>query len=264
MRIQFESSTACNAGCSFCPRIDMTRTMGMMSDELFRKIIKEGKEMGAKYYLPFLNGEPFLFPKIYDWIGYMEKEGVRVVLYTNAELIDVDRLLKYSNIRYINCSLNAATEETHKKIMRFPNFERVNKNVEDLIKNAYFSVTVSMAVSAENAHEEEMFRNKWGKRASVSRVFSWPSWSGNKGRALERGIRKIPCDHMLKNVIILWDGRVSLCCLDYDGKVILGNLNNESLKDIIVNKLDPIRRRHLALDFDMPLCKSCNKNEVFG
>lgn len=240
----------------------MTRPMGMMNDELFHKIIKEGKGLGVKYYLPFLNGEPFLFPKIYDWISYMEKEGVGVILYTNAELMDVERLLRYANIRFINCSLNAATEETYEKIMRFPNFERVSKNIAELLAKAYFPVKVSMVVTEENFGEQMAFKDKWGRQASVVRLVSWPSWLGDKGKALEHGIKKIPCDHMLRNVIILWDGRVCLCCMDYDGKVILGDLNKENLMDIVVNKLEPLRKRHLVLDFDMPLCRSCNRNEI--
>jgi len=41
MKIQFESSTRCNANCSFCPNSDITRPRGEMSDELFHKIIQE-------------------------------------------------------------------------------------------------------------------------------------------------------------------------------------------------------------------------------
>ena len=65
MKIQFESSTACNAKCTFCPRYDMTRPKGEMSDELFYKIIKEGKEIKDSVFIPFLNGEPFVFPRIW-------------------------------------------------------------------------------------------------------------------------------------------------------------------------------------------------------
>src|SRR3989338_6870154 len=106
--IQFEGSTSCNANCVFCPRSAMARSQGTMSDEMFHKIIKEGKEMGARRFIPFLNGEPFANPKIFEWLDYMEKEGVSTCLFTNAELLDeekTDKLVKYKNIEYINCSL---------------------------------------------------------------------------------------------------------------------------------------------------------------
>ena len=31
---------------------------------------------------------------------------------------------------------------------------------------------------------------------------------------------------------MLWDGRVSLCCADFDGRNVLGNLNTSTIKDI--------------------------------
>ncbi len=31
---------------------------------------------------------------------------------------------------------------------------------------------------------------------------------------------------------MLWDGRVSLCCADFDGRTILGDLNTSTIKDI--------------------------------
>ena len=91
----------------------MTRPRGEMSDELFRKIIKDGKNIRKSFFVPFLNGEPFVFPRIWEWLDYMEAEEVRVHIYTNAELMDVGRLLKYRNISCICCGINAASKETY-------------------------------------------------------------------------------------------------------------------------------------------------------
>ena len=88
--IQFEGLSVCNASCNFCPvSTCMTRTRGEMSDELFHKIIKEGKQLGIRKYVPFLNGEPFLHKKIFVWLDYMEKEGVNFHLYTNGSLLNL-------------------------------------------------------------------------------------------------------------------------------------------------------------------------------
>jgi len=258
MKIQFESSTSCNAKCIFCPRYEMTRPMGVMSDALFHKIIKEGKEMGVKHFYPFLNGEPFIFPRIYKWLDYMEKEKVWVSLYTNAEFMDVDRLVKYKNIYFINCSLNAATKEIYDKIMRGCDFYKAKKNIGDLIKKSSFRIRVSMVVNEENAHENRMFRKMWGKNAKVSYYLNW---AGKRHSLFEsKGIKK-PCYHLLNFITILWDGRVALCCMDYNGNVILGDLNKQSLKEIVKN-IEPLIERHKKLDFNMPLCQECNMNTL--
>lgn len=253
MVIQLESSTNCNARCIFCPRYEMTRPMGTMNDDLFYKIIKEGKELRIKDFYPFLNGEPFVFPKIWEWLDYMEKEGVRVSLYTNAELMDVDRLIEYKNINYVNCSLNATTEETYNKIMRGPNFNKVIENIKKLVDKARFRVNVSMVETKENTHEVEEFKKLWKKTTIVKYL----NWGG--ARPVEFDGKKKPCCNLLNNINILWDGRVCLCCMDYNGQVILGDISKEPLKDILERK-KLLEDRHKKLDFNMPLCENCNRN----
>jgi MoaA/NifB/PqqE/SkfB family radical SAM enzyme len=227
-----------------------------MSDELFHKTIEESKYFGNPEIFPFLNGEPFMFSRIWEWLDYLEKENCRTYIVTNAELVDVDRLVKYKNIRCMWCSVNAATEETHKKIMRGPNFNKVVSNVEDLIKKAPFKVYVSMVVVKDNKHEVGAFKKRWGKRATLS---EFKNWGGDRHDPLEKTGARVPCISLLRGMTILWDGRVSLCCLDYDGKLILGDANKQPLSEIYQSLLQ-MRNKHKALDFDYEPCRRCNQN----
>src|SRR5271157_6298563 len=146
MKIQFESTTACNARCTFCPRYDMTRPRGEMSDDLFRKIVKDGKQIRRAFFVPFLNGEPFMFPRIWEWLDYLQAERCRVHIYTNAEKVDVDRLVRYSNISCICCGVNAASKSVYDAVVRGPDFDKVVANVGDLIKKARCKTYASMVV----------------------------------------------------------------------------------------------------------------------
>jgi len=257
MKIQFESSTACNARCTFCPRDSMTRPMGQMSDELFHKIIKDGKAMNNSFFIPFLNGEPFVFPRIWQWLDYMRDEKVRVHIYTNAEFMDVDRLVEYSNISLVCCSINAATKETYDKVVRGPKYEVVKAKVEDLIKKSKKArAYVSMVIVDDNKHEVEMFKEIWGKNAIFG---EFKNWGGARHDKLEKtGIRK-PCWALLNTMSVLWDGRVVPCCMDYDGQMILGDANKQTLTEIWHGSRE-MRKRHRHLDFDMVPCKECNHN----
>lgn len=259
MKIQFESSTACNAKCVFCPRYDMTRPMGEMSDELFHKIIKDGKEIRNSFFVPFLNGEPFVFPRIWKWLDYMKDEKVRIHLYTNAEFMDVDRLIKYPNISCVCCSVNAATKETYDKVVRGPKYEAVKANIENLIKKAPetgFRVFVSMVIVDDNKHEVDMFKKIWGKNAIFG---EFKNWAGARHDKLERTGKRKPCWALLNTISILWDGRVVPCCMDYDGKLILGDANKQTLTEIW-HQSYWMRKCHRKLDFDMVPCKDCNHN----
>lgn len=256
MKIQFESSTSCNAKCTFCPRYDMTRPRGEMIDELFYKIIKEGKEIKDPVFIPFLNGEPFVFPRIWKWLDYMKLQDVNVHIFTNAEFIDVDRVTQYPNIGLFCCSVNAATKETYDKITRGPNYETVKTNVEDLIKKSNSHVVVSMVVVDENQHEVKQFKKLWGKKARFS---EFKNWGGARHCDIEKsGVRK-PCRALLYAMTILWDGRVVPCCMDYDGDLILGDVNKQTLTEIW-NQSKWLRKMNKALNFSMIPCKECNRN----
>lgn len=229
-----------------------------MSDELFHKIIKEGKEIRHSFFVPFLNGEPFIFPRIWEWLDYMVAENVRLHLYTNAEFMDVDRLVKYSNsnVRLVCCSVNAATKETYDKVVRGPNYDIVKAKVEDLIKKAPFRVFVSMVIVDENQHEVEEFTRQWGERAIFG---EFKNWGGARHDKLEKTGTRVPCWALLNTMSILWDGRVVPCCLDYDGKLILGDVNVRTLTEIWHDS-QWLRNRHRRLDFTVPLCRDCNQN----
>jgi molybdenum cofactor biosynthesis enzyme MoaA len=256
MKIQFEASTSCNANCKFCPRSDITRPKGQMSDELFKKIIAESKAFQNTEIVPFLNGEPFIFPRIWEWLDYMRDNDCRVYIFTNAEFIDVDRIVKYPNIRYICCSINAATKETHQKIMRGPNYDKVVANVEDLIKKAPFPVYVSMVVTSDNQHEFEAFKQKWGKRVMHG---EFKNWGGARHDALEKTGERKPCISLLRAMTILWDGRAVICCLDYDGKFVIGDANKQTLSELLL-EYKKLWKRHNKLDFNYEPCRECNQN----
>lgn len=233
----------------------MTRPKGEMSDELFHKIIEESKKFRSPEIVPFLNGEPFIFPRIWEWLDYMQQEKRKVYLFTNGEYIDVERLIKYK-IRYVCVSVNAATKETYDKIMRGPDFKRVIKNVEELIEKAPFKVYVSMVVTSDNQHEVEDFKRKWGKNAIFG---EFKNWGGARHDKLEKTGERKPCPSLMDSITILWDGRVATCCMDYDGRLILGDANKQSLRQIWF-KSKWIRDKHRELNFSMIPCENCNQN----
>jgi len=77
-------------------------------------------------------------------------------------------------------------------------------------------------------------------------------------------------EHMTDNVL-LPNGDVTLCCMDYGNKHILGNLLTQEYKDIIENIYDIKKKNHILFDTST-LCRTCqdtfhktpwNDNEVY-
>jgi radical SAM protein with 4Fe4S-binding SPASM domain len=205
-----------------------------------------------------MNGEPFVFPRIWKWLDYMEKEGVKVSLYTNAEFLDVERIIKYKNIEYISCSINASTKETYDKVVRGPDFDKVIKNTKELIAKAPFFVRASFVRCDENIHEEEAFREMFRGKGKIC---GFANWTGDRKADIQRTGEKAQCNVLMTQMFVLWNGDVVPCCMDYDGKQILGNVKNNTLKEIRDNSAW-LRYKHKQGDFDTYVCRNCNYNVI--
>ena len=258
--IQIESSTACNARCSFCPRSDMTRPRGEMPDALFRRIVAEGKAMGVRHFTPFLHGEPLAFPRLFGWLDHLEAEGMKASIYTNASLLTrdkADRLARNKAVALVHCGLGGATAGTHRKVTGLDGFEETAANVRYLISKAPSRVRVGMVVTEDTAGEAAEHRRLWGRRA---KAVPFRNWAGARRSPLEAAGRRLPCKEITSDMCVLWDGRVALCCMGFDGKAILGDLNRQSLREVWDSGVEA-RRRAAAGDLAVyPLCEGCNGN----
>jgi radical SAM protein with 4Fe4S-binding SPASM domain len=66
------------------------------------------------------------------------------------------------------------------------------------------------------------------------------------------------CDGVLKQFGIQWDGTCVICCVDFDGKTNMGNLNKKTLKEIWLSpRLNRIRRGFNTCQLVHPYCKTC-------
>jgi MoaA/NifB/PqqE/SkfB family radical SAM enzyme len=68
--------------------------------------------------------------------------------------------------------------------------------------------------------------------------------------------RRIPCAHPYSYCMVLWTGEVAACCVDFNGKLVMGDLTEESLRDIWTgDRYTRFRAAMERLDFTgYPLC----------
>src|SRR4051794_1735514 len=68
--VQIESTNLCNAKCVFCPRDEMHRKQGVMSFDLFRKIVDECVELDITHVRVHNYGEPFMDRHLVEKVQY--------------------------------------------------------------------------------------------------------------------------------------------------------------------------------------------------
>ena len=71
------------------------------------------------------------------------------------------------------------------------------------------------------------------------------------------------CPHPFTDFGVLWNGDVSLCCLDYDGTLKVGNVKNHSVEDVLKNVgSKKLRASMYGLEKLHPTCQKCQSRPV--
>lgn len=268
-----EVTNKCNFQCSICPRDKIKRDIGEMNFELFTKIINEAKQYTDLVDLCLL-GESLLHPQIFSMIDYCKKNGLKVYLQTNGSKLDKktsENLLK-SNPDLLSISIDGATKDVYDKIRQGFCFDKILENVNEFLclKQKYRSdlfIIIQMVLSECNKHQVNEFIGTWKKSsANLVRIKPFFCQGGRVDSSMGTNFlidkntdRKSPCFRLWNSMAIYWDGTVVPCCFDTDKKITLGNVNNETIKEIWNKKeIVQLRKKHiLGSQGEIELCKNC-------
>lgn len=152
----------CNALCDFCS-VTVNRTGIVKSQMAFEKITNLILSIGTSIKNIGLegNGEPTLYKQFMQLAGLSKHLADNVYLITNGSRLDPNVISAVSQLQDVNFSLNAATAETHQKVMKLKNFDDVIAGIRLLVKsknsNGYPSVSTSFVVTRMNIHEATTF-----------------------------------------------------------------------------------------------------------
>lgn len=280
-QVVIENTNACSAYCIMCPHDKMRRKTGFMNMDLFQKIIKECVAQGIGYISIQGFGEPLMDRSFAGKVKYAKNMGIdKVISNTNAVLLneEIAKAILDSGLDEIFISLDALSKETYERIRRGLKFDIVVNNVMRFLelkkksKKTKPTVNLDFLQLKENMSETEKFIQRWRNSVGNICISSAHNWAGEKkNRSLDdfhsnsNRVKRSPCRLLWNQLVVFWDGRVPLCCQDYDGNMILGNLKQKHLRDIWQGKrLKNIRQVHIQGAFDkIPLCKRCTYYSIW-
>ena len=268
--IQIETSSFCNAKCSFCPNSTLKRKKCFMSDEIFDLIIKRIKDEKLKIerFILHLNGEPLTDKKLAQRIRTLKQEfpNSEVRFTTNICLATKENLTDVINagLDEITVSLNSIDPKEYKKIMNL-DFEQTIKNLDLLFTlkeqlNNKLKINISIVARQDNAGMVEQFKKQYSKIANI-RIIKLGQWvDKEKYMNCEDKNNEIhkPCNILYKTINILSNGDYALCCFDAEG-IIGKNIKTTPLLKAYMS--DPYKRirnfqkRHGRINKE---CKNCS------
>lgn len=265
-KIYIEITNNCNLNCSFCSEVKRPRKF--MSLEEFETILKKIKDYTNYIYL-HVKGEPLLHPKIIDFLNLAENYHLKVNLTTNGTLFPnlAKELGKCSALNKINFSLHSENNINNYCEKIFENIKYLSpkttkiyrlwtlKNNELDEKSTYIVEKIKNYYNLSTNTVEKIKIEKNIKISSTIYVdkdneFVWPTITNNKSCGY--------CYALKTHIAILVDGTVVPCCLDSNGKIELGNIFTDDLKEIIASKkYQTLKKSFQDRKPSEKLCMSC-------
>lgn len=288
-KVYLEITSVCNLACSFCP--PTLRPKQFISLEGFSERLDQIKPHTDYIYL-HVKGEPLLHPKIGELLDISHEKGFKVHITTNGTLINKKRenLLNKPALRQLNFSLhsfdgNVALRDKDKEgyvrsILAF--VKEATGQSKMYISLRLWNLTQDNEVNIESKRNRDLL-NIIEKEFNLSYKieeqiepgggvkiadhvyinqdyeFKWPALHEEEddGKGFCYGLRN--------QAGILADGTVIPCCLDGEGVIDLGNIENHSFSEIIemdrAKKLVDGFSRRMAVE---ELCRKCGYRKRFG
>ncbi len=286
-KVYIEITNVCNLQCNFCPTTK--RKSEFMKVDLFSKILDQIKDH-TEYIYFHVKGEPLLHPELDKLLDISYQKGFKVNITTNGTLIKKvkDKLISKPALRQINFSLHSfdgneggrnreeylndillftkeAIQKTQMLIAyRFWNYEADNSiNREKMINNEML-VAIEKEFNLPYNIQEQVTPGKGIKildRIYINQdhQFQWPDLKEQEdaGEGFCYGLRH--------QAAILVDGTVVPCCLDGEGVIALGNINNTSFSEIMEGEranliVEGFSNRKAVEE----LCRKCGYRKKFG
>jgi MoaA/NifB/PqqE/SkfB family radical SAM enzyme len=252
--VNLELTNHCNLYCTICPvNTTMKRPKAFMDPALFRKVIDENP--GFDFVLTFQWGEPLLHPQVFELVRYAADRGIRPMLTSNGTRLEPERrkALLESGLERITFSVDG-DRESHERIRGY-SYDRLRADVIALRDDrdragSPLKIDVSMVVDETTEAAIDRYFADW--RGIADRVQAIPKFVPQE--------RKTACRELWRGTaVVLWDGRVSVCCADSEGAAIIGDAFEKPLQEIWNGEeMRAFRRAHVQGKFPR-ICAFCGE-----
>jgi sulfatase maturation enzyme AslB (radical SAM superfamily) len=263
-----EVANICNHKCSFCAYTKMTRPSQYIDPELFKSIVKQAYDLGAREIGLHGGSEPLTCKKLEEHIAYCRNLGYDYIYFTtNGTLATEERLKRLidAGVSSIKVSINGGDAETYKKVHGRDDFERVCRNVAFISEyRKTIGRTLYLAVSFVEVPENKDSFSSLKERFAplVDEIFHVVA-TNQSGQMMNQPLSKTrpdTCHIPFTQVNITREGYLRACCNDYQNMLVTDDLNKVSLAEAWHGEvMRSLRRRHLEDKLKGSLCYNCVK-----
>jgi radical SAM protein with 4Fe4S-binding SPASM domain len=171
-----------------------------------------------------------------------------------------DLLLKYVDI--IKFSIFGVTPKTYQEMHKLQ-YGRTLNNILNYLDYAKSHTnkpyTSGLFIETDiNRHEREDWIKFWEEKLDEVSVWKPHNWLNLRYRIITDN--QVSCNRPFSTVYVHANGDVSPCCWDINKKLLVGDLNKNTLTEIMESKaLKQIQKKHRRNDFTGLLCGDCDQ-----
>jgi hypothetical protein len=240
--IRFETTTRCNYNCIICPRDKLTRKIDTMSLKRFRDLFDKVTTESPQYDTVTFSGlgEPLLDPTLDKKIKHVPRYGFDVLILSNASLLTVERFkrLEELGVKSIRLSLYGMSAEVYSKVHRISKPELFLRLWENLVEIASTKKTTEIlltynVIEGINSAETDTWIEFWQDKVDMVEVWRPHNWVDGRNYRLIQPEKLNTCGRPWTTPLqVQVDGTVNMCCFDFNGKLLLGDLKTQTLAEI--------------------------------
>jgi len=280
--VKIELTARCDFQCFFCATGFRLRKKSDMTREFFHRVVKEMRDAGVEELGMFYLGESFLCSWLPEAIRYAKEDCgyPYVFLTTNGRMATEDRLraCMEAGLDSLKFSFNNADAKQFEEVTRVKGREfrtvveniKVSRRVRDEggFKCGLYASSIQydgeQQTRMEKAVEEivpyvdeHYWLPLYGQAGLTSGAKGTMPTAGNQGRI--GALRPpLPCWALFTEGHITYDGHLSACCFDHDGRFNMGNLNEMSFTEAWHSSVfRELRAANLRSDVTGTVCEKC-------
>ena len=273
VHLDIEIGGGCNLRCARCFQNGLLEgPLGPMDFGFYKGLIDEAAEMGACAVKLQGRGEPLTNKRAADCVRYAKNAGIADVRMTSNGSLLSDGLamgLLDAGLDEMIFSVDSHHAEAFEANAGRGPYEKVEDMILDFIwrrdlasygtwVEIHTTVGDGSAAAEEGAREDIAERFPGADSVTVGVLHDF----GRKGYPFPGVARRkdtLPCDFLNTRMQVNWDGKVSVCCVDFNRTVEVGDASEMHLRAIWNGgRYEALREKHKSGNRDdIPVCRDC-------
>lgn len=282
--VKIELTARCNFNCSYCATGYKLRDKRDMDFDFYLGLLDRLREAGVEELGMFYLGESFILPWLPDAIRAAKEKGFPYVfLTTNGSLATPDKVeaCMAAGLNSLKFSLNYADAQQFADVagVKAALFAKVIDNARQAARirdeggydcgvfGSYINYDgdqgerMRALVAELSPHLDEIYAlplySQADLAAKAEKEMGWTISGGNPGR-FENMRDPVPCWALFTEARVTYDGHLSACCFDHDGRFHMGDLTEMPFMEAWHSpEFQALRTAHLAKDVRDTVCGEC-------